>query len=197
MSQLTRYLIALAALALVFGSIAPAAPASLERGGVCTLEFHVLFDTGGEIEQAGAGIARCAGIIGETSVDPFPVSALLNGTARAGVTGCTPIPAQGRLTMDLLQLISFDPHREMPFDGDWAATGVDGVSALSGYALAGSVPVRFLGEVRFTPNDGQTCAFQKFSGGTLQMELLVGDVAGARVPLRRSGLDSLHGPRKR
>ncbi len=152
--------------------------------GVCTLSFDVSFDQAGTIVPTRPGEAVCAGTVGATGVDPSPARASISGYARPGATSCAPVLAEGRLAIDLLRLISFDPRRDVHVDGQWGGSGLPAVTVVTGTGRADGLTMPFAGAARFIPAAG-ACTLGGFSPGTIQMELVIGEARRASVARSR------------
>jgi len=169
--------VALLSAALLTVSFVPSVSAATRTGGVCTLEFDLAFSRSGRILQTAPGTVVCIGTIGSQTVEPARAGADLTGRVRHGSTPCAPVLTQGKLRMLPPRLISFDPRREVHFDGAWKASGSSALAVLNGEGSADGLKMSLDGDARFAARR-RGCARSGFSPGTLQMELVIG--AGSR-----------------
>ena len=170
---------------LLAAALGARAPASAGQAGACQLEFHIGFDAAGRIVQAGAGAAVCAGYVGSTTVDSLtPAAADLSGSSRRGVVGCLPVLTEGRLSISLRPMVSFDPDPTFSFNATWSAGGLAPATTLSGSGTARGHVAQFLGDLRFIPQAAGCSRGGRLAPGTVHMDLVLGE---GRQPLERAG----------
>ena len=155
----------LIASAVAFAALAPSAPAYQSLGGACSLDVRVNLTEDGRIAQRNPGVVRCAGMIGRQSVDPAAADAAVAGRAKRGGTRCEPVLTSGTVRLRPRRLVSFDPHPEITFTGNWKAAGLGPADAVDGIGVAEGLEVAFAGTARLVPANLNCTSY------TLQMEL--------------------------